>query len=290
MRRRPSNGQARRHTGRARFVTSKDGTAEIYDMEDARRRRADGGDETDAGLMLKSAREAQSLSLSEAAARTHIKESCLEAIEAMNAAALPARPYAIGFVRGYAEFLDLDADRIVDLFKAGAGFEVSKPVEAKKFEVAEKAAPTEKPELSLLAVVAIIAFILWCAWQITLPREVRQIGASAAGEAPAEAAPIAPVAPPPANVVEATLIERIEPIYPMGCLDKAGAVETVALSLTVTPQGRVAGERIVSATNGCFSDAALIAVRRWKFEPRTVEGTPRSAHDQRFELTFRRPL
>ena len=259
-------------------------------MEDARRRRADGGDETDAGGLLRSVRDAQNLSLSEAAARTHIKESCLEAIEEMNAAALPARPYAIGFVRAYAEFLDLDADKVVNLFKSGVGFESSKPVEAEKFEVAEKAEPTEKPELSLLAVIAIIAFILWCAWQITLPREVRQIGAAASDETPAEAAPVAPQAPPPANVVEASLIERIEPIYPMGCLDKAAAVETVALSLTVTPQGRVAGERIVSATNGCFSDAALIAVRRWKFKPRTVEGTPRSAHDQRFELTFRRPL
>ena len=258
-------------------------------MADARRRRADGGEEVDAGAMLSAARDAQGLSLSEAAARTHIKESCLEAIEAMNAAALPARPYAIGFVRGYAEFLDLDADKIVDLFKAGAGFEVTKSVEAKRFEVAEKATPTESPELSLLAVVAIIAFILWCAWQITLPREVRQLGGSTAGDASTEAATVAPIAPVPSNVVEAQLIERIEPIYPMGCLEKASAVETVAMSFTVTPQGRVAGERIVSASNGCFSDAALIAVRRWKFEPRTVEGKPRSAHDQQFELTFQRP-
>ncbi len=259
-------------------------------MEDARRRRADGDDESDAGAMLKAARDAQGLSLLEAAERTHIKENCLEAIEEMNAAALPARPYAIGFVRAYAEFLELDADKVVDLFKSGAGFEAAKPVEAERFEVAEKTTPTEKPELSLLAVVAIIVFILWCAWQITLPREVRQIGASATDGAPADAAPVIPQAPPPSNVIEASLIERIEPIYPMGCLNKAAAVETVSISLTVTPQGRVAGERIVNATNGCFSDAAVIAVRRWKFEPRTVNGAPRSAHDQRFELTFRRPL
>ncbi len=257
-------------------------------MEDARRRRADNGD--DAGALLRAAREEQGLSLNEAAAKTHIKERHLEAIEALAADALPARPYAIGFVRAYAEFLDLDADAIVGLFKTGAGFETASPVEAEKFEVAENAEPADKPELSLLAVVCILAFILWCAWQITLPREVRQLGSAPPEAAPVETAVPTPVAPPAEAVVDAVLIERVEPIYPMGCLNSAAAVETVILSLSVTPQGRVAGERIVEASNSCFGEAALIAVRRWKFEPMTVAGRPRSAHDQRFELTFERPL
>ncbi len=270
-------------------MNSKDGTAEIFELEEARRRRAEAG-EGDAGALLRAARDEQGLSISEAAGKTHIKERHLEAIEAMDADALPARPYAIGFVRAYAEFLDLNADEIVGLFKTGAGFEVAEPVEADKFETAERAEPAEKPELSLLAVVAILAFILWCAWQITLPREVRQLGSAPVEATSAEVAVRTPVAAPAETVVDAVLIERVEPIYPMGCLDKAGATETVTLSLTVTPQGRVAGERIVESTNGCFGDAALIAVRRWKFEPMTVDARPRSAHDQRYELTFERPL
>ncbi len=271
-------------------MTSKDGTAEIFELEDARRRRADGGDNDDVGAALSAARENQGLSLSEAAAKTHIKERHLEAIEALDPDALPARPYAIGFVRAYAEFLDLNADEIVARFKTCAGFEVAKPVDAERFEVAEKATPADKPELSLLAVVGILAFILWCAWQITLPREVRQLGSAAPEEAAADVAARAPIAAPEETVVGAMLIERVEPIYPMGCLDKAAPLETVTLSLSVTPQGRVAGERIVQATNSCFGDAALIAVRRWKFEPMTIDGRARSAHDQRFELTFQRPL
>lgn len=248
-------------------------------------------DETeDLGALLRSAREDQCLTLMEAAAKTHIKEHHLKAIEALDASALPARPYAIGFVRAYAEFLDLDADDVVALFKANAGFDSSKPVEVEKFEVADKAAPTQKPELSLIAVIAILAFILWCAWQITLPREVRQLGTTLPEAAPVERLARTPAAPVAETVIDARLIERVEPIYPIGCLTNAGPFETVTLSLSVTPQGRVAGERIVEATNSCFGDAALIAVRRWKFQPMTIDGQPRSAHDQRFQLMFQRPL
>lgn len=269
-------------------MTSKDGTAEIFDMEDARRRRADGDE--DIGELLQRAREDQCLTLTEAAAKTHIKEHHLKAIEALDASALPARPYAIGFVRAYAEFLDLDADDVVDVFKTNAGLDTPKAIDVEKFDVADKAAPARKPELSLLAVIAILAFVLWCAWQITLPREVRQLGT-----APLEAAPIAtvirtPPAPIAETLVDARLIERVEPIYPLGCMTNAGPFETVTLSLSVTPQGRVAGERIIEATNSCFANAALIAVRRWKFEPMRIDGLPRSAHDQRFQLMFQRPL
>lgn len=271
-------------------MTSKDGTAEIYDMEDARRQRAENGDDDDLGALLRGAREDQCLTLAEAAAKTHIKEHHLKAIEALDASALPARPYAIGFVRAYAEFLDLDAVEVVDLFKVGAGFDAPKAIEVEKFEVSDKAAPTEKPELSLLAVIAILAFILWCAWQITLPHEVRQLGSPTQETALVETVARTPSAPVAEAVIDARLVERVEPVYPIGCLTSAGPFETVTLSLSVTPQGRVAGERIVEATNTCFGDAALIAVRRWKFEPMTVDGRPRSAHDQRFQLMFQRPL
>lgn len=271
-------------------MTSKDSTAEIVDMEDARRRRADQGEAANAGEMLMAARESRGLSLAEAAARTHIKERQLAAIETMDCNALPARPYAIGFVRAYADFLELNADAVVERFKADAGFGAPKPVEVEKFEVAEKAAPANAPELSLLAVIGIIAFIMWCAWQITLPREVRQLGAAPAERAQVETVARTPVAAPAETVVGAVLIDRVEPIYPMGCLDKAAPQESVTLSLAVTPQGRVAGERIVNATNTCFQDAALNAVRRWLFRPMTVDGQPRSAHDLMFTLTFERPL
>lgn len=267
-------------------------------MEDARRRKgegAGGGHYRDAGAWLASIRENNGLTLEEAAGRTHIKVRCLQAIEELDVANLPARPYAIGFVKTYAEFLGLDATEAVDAFKHDAGFNVSKPVEPEKFEEAEKAAPVDKPELSLLAVVVILAFVLWCAWQVTLPRDVKQLGSRDDAATPSVVADeqlervVAPRAPE-VDAIEANLIERVEPIYPLGCVNGAAASETVSVAFTVSQNGRVVGERVSATTNGCFNDTALIAVRRWRFEPRMVNGQARTAHDQRVDITFERPL
>ena len=164
-------------TGGIIDVTSNENSATVYDMDDARRRKSDqpGGQYRDAGAWLASVREEKGLTLGEAAARTHIKERCLQAIEELDIQNLPARPYAVGFVKTYAEFLGLDAGDVVGRFKDEAGFAVSKQVQSEKFKEAEKAAPIDKPELSLLAVVVILAFVLWCAWQVTLPRDVKQL-------------------------------------------------------------------------------------------------------------------
>lgn len=47
-----------------------------------------------------------------------IRADQIEAIEQGNAEKLPARVYAIGFVRSYSEFLGLDGDKMVALFKS----------------------------------------------------------------------------------------------------------------------------------------------------------------------------
>lgn len=50
-----------------------------------------------------------------------IRASQIEAIETGDFEKLPGRVYAIGFIRTYAEYLGLDGDRIVGIFKAQAG-------------------------------------------------------------------------------------------------------------------------------------------------------------------------
>ncbi len=272
-------------------MTSKDGTAKIYDMEDARaRRRASqlpGADYADAGAHLAAVREASGLTIAEAAAKTHIQEHHLEAIEALDGGALPARPYAIGFVKVYAMFLDLDAPAIVDRFKEDMEFSTAPKVDVQKFE-ARKAADADGGDLSLLAVAAIIAFFIWCAWQIALidGREHTDAGAEPGG---AIQLPAALSDPALTEVVEARIIERIEPVFPRGCLGDAAPVETVMVTFNITAAGRVAGERIASTSNACFDASALNAVRRWRFEPRTVDGAPRALHDQKARFSFDRP-
>ncbi|MFN3460049.1 MAG: helix-turn-helix domain-containing protein, partial [Oceanibaculum sp.] len=70
------------------------------------------------GSRLAKAREAAGYSLADVAGYLRVRKNYLEAIEAERYDALPGRTYAIGFVRGYAELLELDAARLVNEFKA----------------------------------------------------------------------------------------------------------------------------------------------------------------------------
>lgn len=267
-------------------------------MEDARARRrggeTPGGDHETAGAFLAAARQAAGLTLHEAAAKTHIKERHLQAIEDIDLAGLPARPYAVGFVKAYAEFLGLDAAALVDRFKADAGFFAPPPAPVEKFEAAQAAVEGGNRELSFLTVAAILIFFIWCAFQITLlDADKRRAPLSglpgAAASSAAAPGPAAASAPSAADVIEARVLERIEPVYPMRCLNEAGATETVQVLFNITAAGRVYGESIARSSNGCFDEAALNAVRRWRFEPRKADGAPRATYDQRTSLTFRRP-
>lgn len=70
------------------------------------------------GEVLRRARIQFGLELPYVAAHLNIRPEHLAAIEAGDIARLPGRVYAIGFVRTYAEYLKLDSDKIVYLFKS----------------------------------------------------------------------------------------------------------------------------------------------------------------------------
>jgi len=69
------------------------------------------------GDALRFARQRANLSIADVAAATKISTEYLEAIEAMDRAALPQRAYALGFVRCYANHLGLNAEEMVSGFK-----------------------------------------------------------------------------------------------------------------------------------------------------------------------------
>lgn len=271
-------------------MAAANGSADILDMEDARLRRRNGDSAAryaSAGAHLAAVRESQGLSLSEAASRTHIKEDHLAAIEAVDDAALPARPYALGFVKTYAEFLGLDPAAVVSRFKEDIGYEApSVHPTAEKFQAAQDAAQPASREMSLWSMAAIILFIIWCAWQITLPRDVAPLDEAGA---PVTATPDPVAAPAPPPVIELGVIDRIEPVYPRSCDADAAPVETVDVMFNVTPAGRVVGEQVLRSSNACFNDAALNAVRRWTFEPHKVGNEARAVYDQRRVFTFEQP-
>lgn len=92
-----------------------------------------------------------------------IRESQIDAIEKGDVEKLPGRVYAIGFVRTYAEYLGLDGDKIVHLFKAQymdtnmARHQLSFPVPASE---------TRTPPIWLILVSIAVAIMILVAWGI----------------------------------------------------------------------------------------------------------------------------
>lgn len=73
--------------------------------------------EEDVGEALRRTRLYYKKSLDEVEAALRIRSCQLEAIEHGDLDALPGRVYAIGFVRSYAEYMQLDGAKVVQLFK-----------------------------------------------------------------------------------------------------------------------------------------------------------------------------
>lgn len=264
------------------------------------------------GPYLEAVREQQGLSVATLSDRTHIKASYIESIDRMAVDALPSKSFAIGFVRSYAEALGLDPGPIVDRFKDEAGYSAlaAKAEPAPEAPSPETMTAREPARLSLIAVLGILAFMIWCALLITRPGadavrrplklegvplsieqpEARVVyGQAPEPEAapPADFEPVAPAALP--VIVEARVIERVEPVYPPDCEANAGAVETVDVAFTVTPSGGVVSQRVIKSSNACFERAGLNAVKRWRFEPKTIDGAPRPAFEQQASFRFERP-
>jgi cytoskeleton protein RodZ len=78
----------------------------------------DDGAKMSVGMEFKRARNRQSLSLDTVARDLNIGKEFLAAIEANDTEHMPEPAYAIGFVRSYARYLDLDAAEMIVRFKA----------------------------------------------------------------------------------------------------------------------------------------------------------------------------
>jgi transcriptional regulator with XRE-family HTH domain len=68
------------------------------------------------GDRLRNAREAQAVSVHDVAAATRISERYLNALEHDELEALPGRVFAKGYIKSYAQFLDIDAQPLLDAY------------------------------------------------------------------------------------------------------------------------------------------------------------------------------
>lgn len=78
----------------------------------------DGGAYANVGDWLSARRKALGRTLEEAEAATRVREDYLDAIETMDPRRMPEGPYAPGFVRTYALYLNLDPDEAAERFRA----------------------------------------------------------------------------------------------------------------------------------------------------------------------------
>lgn len=79
-------------------------------------------------------------------------------------------------------------------------------------------------------------------------------------------------------VQEAKLVRRVTPDYPSAA-KKDGISGFVDLEVTVSKQGNVDDVTVIQSTpSGIFDKSAVAAVRKWKYDPRFVDGLPSTAH------------
>lgn len=168
-----------------------------------------------AGDVLRTAREAQGLTLADIGARTRIPLRHLEAIEASDYQSLPAPTYATGFARAYARVVGIDEVAIAQNVRA----EVQRVGRAKpEYQPYEIADQTRVPSRGVAVVglgVALAILILIGIWFGTdwLRPGVRQdADAPVVATAPAPAAPRPAVtrAVPPATGGQVTLTANDE--------------------------------------------------------------------------------
>ena len=74
----------------------------------------------DIGQALKALREAKGLSLADIADKTCVRRAYLQALEELNIDQLPSRPFAVGYVKAYAEALGASGDLAVRQFRKDA--------------------------------------------------------------------------------------------------------------------------------------------------------------------------
>lgn len=90
------------------------------------------------------------------------------------------------------------------------------------------------------------------------------------------------------NPVEpATLLSRVDPVYPEPAR-RAGVSGTVVLEAIIGPDGRVRHVRVLQGLSHGLSEAAAEAVRRWQYRPaRGGEGPVASRKQVRIEFRLR---
>ena len=124
-----------------------------------------GGDHSDAlpsfCMELRDARLRGGYSVADAARVLRIQEHYLKALEDGNFEDIPGTTYALGFLRSYADFLNLDPAEMVDAFKREQGRETIE----QRLAFPSPSDSSPKPKFWLIILVLVLAGLAYGGWQ-----------------------------------------------------------------------------------------------------------------------------
>lgn len=167
---------------------------------------ADAPGANDVGPLLCATRMRLGKDLQDVARLLHIRYNYLVAIEDGRFEDLPGQAYAIGFVRAYAEHLDLDGDEIVRRFKdENAG--IKKPT---AFNYPLPAPDSGVPSVVLLMIAVVMGMMVYGAWYSIAGADRR--AADLIQEIPVRLAAMLDRPPAPQTVPAETPVVNPEPV------------------------------------------------------------------------------
>lgn len=208
------------------------------------------------GAYLRAVREHRGLSLDKLAETTRISKTYLLAIEEADASALPSRPFAIGYVRAYAQALGIDGDAAAARYKKETP-DFSEPL---RNPIGVKHENTKRNPL-IFAVIGLVVsgVVLWNVTQHSMSSDDRSaplvsLSGAQAAEPKAPQGPISlgAATPPPAD--QTTPVAYVTPGMDTTGAQGSGTTKAVAVqaaapaspsayatSLVFVPKGAVYG-------------------------------------------------
>jgi cytoskeleton protein RodZ len=199
----------------------------------------------DIGAELRTAREAKGLSLGTLAQRIRVQPRTLAAIEINDLASLPPRPFGRGFVKAYAEEVDLDPDQMVQSFFAQFPARPAPPPTSIRRDSAEDVWRSASPWTGLAT--AALILILVVAAAILLGRRNQTVAeTNAVGTSGASTPPATPASAPAASAPAASTPAASTPAAPA---PPPAPAAPVRLSFSVTRPcwvtAAVDGQRVI---------------------------------------------
>ena len=237
------------------------------------------------GGALRALRESRGLSLQDVADSTRVRRAYLAAIEEMRLDQLPSRPFAIGYVRAYAQALGIDADEAVAKFKESA------PSDAEPLRAPVGVRRQRDPRLSLAIGAAAIVLTAVGVWNVAQhavagdghaspPIPVSSAPAAAVHQGPVTLAAAQP-APAESDVPKPYITPGLAPVgsttAPDATIQPAvftpkGAVYGAGAQSPITLQARKPASIIIRGPDGAVYFARQLAAGEAYRAPVTVRG------------------